>query len=238
MPVIERNAVVYRNQDHEFDKILAGKTSERKVGVEMLFSETPTGFSIQLTDEEGIEVKMNFPAEKEPAKNAERANQTIESQLSKLGATIYETVKVEINTSSAWFLPASQLNEWRRQVVDLLEEAREKAYIIRKRKPAADHIVFPEKKLTYLGNVTNEKAAKFYKQFGVEEVMYGFEVKADLDVPLMFCKHCIKYSLGWCPKEGYKATFKEPLYISYKDQQFQLDFDCRKCEMMVMKRRN
>ena len=238
MPVIERNAVVYRNQDHEFDKILAGKTSERKVGVEMLFSETPTGFSIRLTDEEGIEVKMDFPAEKEPAKNAERANQTIESQLSKLGATIYETVKVEINTSSAWFLPASQLNEWRRQVVDLLEEAREKAYIIRKRKPAADDIVFPEKKLTYLGNVTNEKAVEFYNQYGVEEVMHGFEVKADLDVPLMFCKHCIKYSLGWCPKEGYKATFKEPLYITYKDQQFQLDFDCRKCEMMVMKRRN
>ena len=120
----------------------------------------------------------------------------------------------------------------------LLEEAREKAYIIRKRKPAADHIVFPEKKLTYLGNVTNEKAVEFYNQYGVEEVMHGFEVKADLDVPLMFCKHCIKYSLGWCPKEGYKATFKEPLYITYKDQQFQLDFDCRKCEMMVMKRRN
>ena len=204
----------------------------------MLFSETPTGFSIRLTDEEGIEVKMDFPAEKEPAKNTERANQTIESQLSKLGNTIYEADKVEINTSSAWFLPASQLNEWRRQVVDLLEEAREKAYIIRKRKPAADHIVFPEKKLTYLGNVTNEKAVEFYNQYGVEEVMHGFEVKADLDVPLMFCKHCIKYSLGWCPKEGYKATFKEPLYISYKDQQFQLDFDCRKCEMMVMKRRN
>ncbi len=99
-------------------------------------------------------------------------------------------------------------------------------------------IVFPEKKLTYLGNVTNEKAVEFYNQYGVEEVMPGFEVKAEPDVPLMFCKHCIKYSLGWCPKEGYKATFKEPLYISYKDQQFQLDFDCRKCEMMVMKRRN
>ena len=238
MPVIERNTLLYRNQDHEFDKMLAGKTSERKIGVKMLFSETPTGFSIRLTDEECIEVKMDFPAVKEPAKNAERANQTIESQLSKLGTTIYEAVEVEISTSSAWFLQASQLNEWRRQVVDLLEETREKAYKTRTRKPAAKDIVFPEKKLTYLGNVTNEQASEFYKQFGVEEVMPGFEVKADLDVPLMFCKHCIKYSLGWCPKEGYKATFKEPLYITYKDQQFQLDFDCRKCEMMVMKRRS
>ena len=237
MPVIERNTVVYRNQDHEFDKILTGKTSERKIGVKMLFSETPTGFSIRLTDEEGIEVKVDFPAVKEPAKNAERANQTIESQLSKLGTTIYEADQVEISTSSAWFLQASQLNEWRRQVVDLLEETREKAYVTRTRKPAAKDIVFPEKKLTYLGNVTNKQAGEFYKQFGVEKVMPGFEVKADLDVPLMFCKHCIKYSLGWCPKEGYKATFKEPLYITYKDQQFQLDFDCKKCEMMVMKRR-
>ena len=28
------------------------------------------------------------------------------------------------------------------------------------------------------------------------------------------------------------------LYITYKNQQFQLEFDCRKCEMMVKKRKD
>ena len=238
MPVTERNILLYRNQDHEFDKILAGKTSERKIGVDIRFSETSDGFSIQITDEEGISAGCEFVSEKQPANNAERALQTIESQLTKLGNTIYTARNVDISVSAPRFLPASALNEWRRKTIELLDEKRLKAYITRKRKPANTEAVFPEKKLTYLGNVTNERAREFYLQHGVEEIMPGFEVIAEPDVPLMFCKHCIKYSLGWCPKEGYRATFREPLYITYKNQQFQLEFDCRKCEMMVKKRKD
>ena len=238
MPVTERNILLYRNQDHEFDKILAGKTSERKIGVDIRFSETSDGFSIQITDEEGISDGCEFESEKQPANNAERALQAVESQLTKLGNTIYTARNVDISVSAPRFLPASALNEWRRKTIELLDEKRLKAYITRKRKPANTEAVFPEKKLTYLGNVTNERAREFYLKHGVEEVMPGFEVIAEPDVPLMFCKHCIKYSLGWCPKEGYRATFREPLYITYKNQQFQLEFDCRKCEMMVKKRKD
>ena len=238
MPVTERNILLYRNQDHEFDKILAGKTSERKIGVDIRFSETSDGFSIQITDEEGISAGCEFVSKKQPANNAERALKTVESQLTKLGNTIYTARNVDISVSAPRFLPASALNEWRRKTIELLDEKRLKAYITRKRKPANTEAVFPEKKLTYLGNVTNERAREFYLKHGVEEVMPGFEVIAEPDVPLMFCKHCIKYSLGWCPKEGYRATFREPLYITYKNQQFQLEFDCRKCEMMVKKRKD
>jgi len=69
----------------------------------------------------------------------------------------------------------------------------------------------------------------------VEDVLPGFEVKAEEGVPLMYCKHCIKYSMGWCPKEGYKATFKEPLYLRNNDQVYQLTFDCKACEMRISK---
>ncbi len=237
MPEMDRNTFLFRNHDQEFDKVLSGKTSERKIGVDILFSETSEGFSIQITDEEGLSVIREFVSEKQPANNAERAIQTIESQLTKLGNTIYTARNVDISVKSPWFLPASVLNEWRRQAIELLDEKRRKTYVTGKRRPANSDAVFPEKKLTYLGNVTNERAREFYLQHGVEEVMPGFEVHAEPGVPLMFCRHCIKYSLGWCPKEGYKATFKEPLYISYKDQQFQLKFDCRKCQMLVLKRK-
>ncbi|HNX89038.1 MAG TPA: U32 family peptidase [Paludibacteraceae bacterium] len=238
MPEMDRNTFLYRNHDQEFDKILAGKTSERKIGVNILFSEKPDGFSIQITDEEGLSAISEFVSEKQAANNAERAIQTIESQLTKLGNTIYMARNVDISVNSPWFLPASVLNEWRRQAIELLDEKRREAYVTGKRRPANSEAAFPEKKLTYLGNVTNERAREFYLQHGVEEVMPGFEVQAEPGVPLMFCRHCIKYSLGWCPKEGYKATFKEPLYISYKDQQFQLEFDCRKCQMLVLKRKS
>ena len=106
---------------------------------------------------------------------------------------------------------------------------------IREQKKEAKNASYGTTKLTYLGNVTNKMSEEFYHEHGVEEVMPGFEVKAQEGVPLMFCKHCIKFNMGWCPKEGYKATFKEPLFLRNNDQEYQLTFDCKACEMHISK---
>ena len=227
--------VLYRNFDYEFEKILAGKTAERKIEVDLVFGEFEEGFFIQLTDEEHISVKEYFQCEKQPAKNAEKSKQTIENQLSKLGNTIYEARSISIETQNDWFIPISTLNDWRRQAIDSLDIERDKKYIRKSRKEINGHPIFPEKKLSYLGNVTNEKAEAFYRQFGVEEIKPGFEVKAEAGVPLMFCKYCIKHEYGWCPKDGYKATFEEPLFLHNQNQKFRLEFDCKRCEMQVLK---
>lgn len=232
---ITAGTIVFRNQDQEFDKILKNKTSERLIGVELLFSETKEGFSLQATDEENIQVSKNFVTEKQPARNPANVQSNIKNQLSKLGNTIYEAQDITLNLTADWFLPASKLNEWRREIIDLLDKKRAENYHRETRKPAENNIQFPEKKLTYMGNVVNKKAEEFYRQAGVEEIMPGFEVRAEEGVPLMFCRHCIKHSMGWCPKEGYKANFKEPLYITHSNQKFRLEFDCKKCEMKVLK---
>lgn len=230
-----KDAVIFRNQDHEFDKILAGKTSERKISLDILFSETDNGFAIQLKDEAGVMVSVNFEAEKQEAKNKEMANRNIIGQLSKLGNTIYEASGVELDTRGDWFIPAGQLNEWRRMAIEQLDEKRAKDYKRPQRREQTGTLQFPETKLSYLGNVINEKAESFYKQFGVEEIMPGFEAKADPNVPLMYCKYCIKHAMGWCPREGHEANFVEPLYLEHKDEKFRLEFDCKKCEMLVLK---
>ena len=234
MPKITDGVMLYRNQDQAFEKILKGKTSERRVGVEMLFGETPNGFFIQLTDENGISTTFEAVCEKQPAKKPEVVNDNIKNQLSKLGNTIYEATDIQIQISSPWFFPASQLGEWRRQAVEKLDEVRTASYV---REPGheAKPASFPARQLTYLGNVTNKLSEAFYMEHGVEEVMPGFEVKAQEGVPLMFCKHCIKFNMGWCPKEGYKATFKEPLYLRNNDQVYELTFDCKACEMRISK---
>lgn len=233
MPFIDKGTLVHRNQDHEFDKILSGKTSERKIGIDIEFSETENGFSIKMTDEENISVSTDFPTEKQPAKNAETANQNITNQLSKLGNTTYEAKKVDAKTTSNWFIPASLLNDWRRQTIDLLDIEREKLYKREFRKPSVEGTKFPETKLTYFGNVINAKSEAFYRQFGVQEIVPGFEARAESNVPLMYCKYCIKHAMGWCPKDGYKATFKEPLFIQNGNEKFRLEFDCKKCEMLI-----
>jgi putative protease len=58
-------------------------------------------------------------------------------------------------------------------------------------------------------------------------------VKAQEGVPVMFTKHCIKYEMGWCPREGFKDKIEEPLYLKNNDQRYELRFDCKKCEMQI-----
>jgi len=234
MPKLSEGIWLYRNQDQAFEKILKGKTSERRVGVKMLFKETTNGFSIQLTDEDGISCTFEAECEKQPAQKPDAVIENIKNQLSKLGNTIYEALDINIEIDAPWFFPASKLSEWRRQSIEQLDEVREKAYV---REPAleAKPATFPTTELSYLGNVINAHAESFYREHGVVEIMPGFEVKAHEGVPLMFCKHCIKFNMGWCPKEGYKATFKEPLYLKNNDQLYQLTFDCKACEMHISK---
>ena len=234
MPRLTEGIWLYRNQDHEFEKILQHKTSERRVPLEIVFREIATGFFIQLTDDDGTSILFQAACDKQPAQKPDAVNDNIKNQLSKLGNTIYEAVDISIQLDAPWFFPASQLSEWRRLAVEELDKARANAYVRtpkRESKPAD----FPTKQLTYLGNVINAKAEAFYREHGVEDIQPGFEVKAEEGVPLMFCKHCIKFTMGWCPKEGYKATFKEPLYLKNNNQLYKLTFDCKICEMRISK---
>ena len=234
MPRMDIGVMLYRNQDQAFDKILKGKTAERRVGVSLLFFETHTGFALQLSDEDGISTQLEIEYEKQIAQKTEFVTENIKIQLSKLGNTIYEVTDIQINISSLWFFPASQLAEWRRQAVEQLNDIRATNYSreIKKDSVAA---IFPIANLSYLGNVTNKLAENFYRDHGVENVMPGFEIKADENVPLMFTKYCIKFEMGWCPKQAYNATFKEPLYLKNNNQTYKLTFDCKACQMLISK---
>lgn len=52
---------------------------------------------------------------------------------------------------------------------------------------------------------------------------------------LMQCRHCIRYALGYCVKNGgLKPTWKEPLYLRLGDgRKFRLEFVCKECQMNV-----
>lgn len=234
MPDAAIGTFLYRNQDQAFERTLNGKTSERKISVDIELNETDEGFRILATSEEGIECTTEFSFDKQPAQKPEAVENNIRQQFSKLGNTIYELGNIIIRLEKPWFFPSSVLSDWRRQVIEKLDKKREVAYI-RETPRKAIKEDFPLRQLTYLGNVTNQLAASFYREHGVSDVQPGFEVKALEGVPLMFTKHCIKYEMGWCPREGEPFTFKEPLYLNHKNQKFELKFDCKNCEMRIMK---
>ena len=68
----------------------------------------------------------------------------------------------------------------------------------------------------------------------VEQIDPAFELSPRKDVPLMFTKHCLRYSMGWCPTyQKDKSPYKEPYYLLYKDTRLRLQFDCKHCQMLV-----
>lgn len=232
MPGIQAGTMLYRNQDQQFEQMMQGATSVRKIVVSMHFEESAQGFNLNVKDEDDLEVQVLFEAEKQPARQPEKVEQTIRTQLSKTGKTIFEVSDISIQMSQPWFFAASALNELRRNALEMLENKRIQDY--QREKPATKQMaVFPEEHLTYTGNVTNKPAAAFYRKHGVKTIDPGFEVRAAEGVPLMFTKHCIKYETGFCPRTGSREKLAEPLYLRHKNHQFKLSFDCVKCEMQV-----
>jgi len=91
--------------------------------------------------------------------------------------------------------------------------------------------------LTYLGNVMNAQSQAFYAQHGVAEIAPAYEQQPPESVPLMFCRHCLRYSMGWCPQQhAARSPYREPYYLVSTDgNRFRLQFDCKHCQMLVFK---
>ena len=81
----------------------------------------------------------------------------------------------------------------------------------------------------------NTRAASFYREHGVQQVAEAYEKERVEDAVLMFCNHCLRYSMGWCPiHQRVRSPYKEPYYLVSNDgKRFRLEFDCKNCQMKV-----
>ena len=233
MPRIKPRTMLYRNFDQEFERILARKSSERKIAVCILLAENNFGFSLTMTDEDDNSVTLTLPRDREPARTPQADN--LKNQLAKLGNTPFEAERIDIDFSENWFIPASVLSELRRQLVEQLIIARKVNYRreLAVWKPTTH--TFPQQTLSYLGNVMNTRAASFYQDHGVKEVEPAYEKQPVEAAVVMFCKHCLRYSMGWCPiHQRERSPYKEPYYLVGTDgKKFRLSFDCKNCQMKV-----
>ena len=111
---IRPQETLFRNQDIEFLSRLRHTRTRRLLPADILLKETPNGFLLKIADRQ-----KEFTADKVPAKNEERALQTVKEQLSKLGDTCYEAQSVSVVWQKPYFIPVSTLNDWRRQLTTL-----------------------------------------------------------------------------------------------------------------------
>lgn len=242
VPRIKPRTRLYRNFDQDFERVLARKSSERKIAINWELSDTSFGFALTATDEDDNRVALSFPYSKEPARTPQAEN--LRSQLGKLGNTPFEVVNNDSDEASGiifklsknWFIPASVIADWRRQVIEKLIAARRITYRRELAVWKPTKHAFPLTSLTYLGNVMNAAAKSFYLSHGVSSVEPAYEKQPVPDAVLMFCKHCLRYSMGWCPTyQKVRSPYREPYYLVGTDgKRFRLDFDCKHCQMKVV----
>ncbi|WP_237932173.1 peptidase U32 family protein [Buttiauxella sp. S19-1] len=236
---VRPNHPLNRNLDHNWQQALTKTSSERRIAVDMELSGWQEQLVLTITSEEGVSVSKTLEGQFEVANNPEKAYGSLRDSLAKLGQTMYQARKVDLNLPAALFIPNSQLNQLRREAIDELSEARLQQYQRGSRKAVSEPApVYPDEHLTFLANVYNHKAREFYQRYGVKLIDAAYEAHEEKgEVPVMVTKHCLRFAFNLCPKQAkgsvksWKAT---PMQLVHQDEVLTLKFDCKPCEMHVI----
>ena len=210
-----RGAKIYRNYDLEWQKQVDASTGNRKVGIDLVLSETEMGYELMASvcRDAARHVSTRIDADKVTANNPEKATENIRKKAMQWGDTMFNPINLELQFAEPRLIPASVIGEMKRQLVTKLTEALIENH--RNSRSAATMSLRAERSEVWQSMVASNQVT-------------------DPDaIPdhLMTCHHCIRYANGMCSKEtGQKAT---PLYIRNGNHTFRLDFDCRKCLMYV-----
>jgi putative protease len=236
---------LYRNNDEAFEKLMSGKTAERKISVGMRLSAIDGGFQLEiysLTSEGKLDKVIGRAItefEHQEAKRPQRENMI--RNLTKLGNThlVCDYVEIDKNAENC-FIPSSLLSDMRRDAIENMEnpDTEIRRHSLDAQSGKGGNVTFwqPEyEQYPYLYNISNSNAKVFYREHGMKEPTDAFEVKPVTQPLIMQCRHCIRYSLGYCVKRGgMKPTWKEPLHLELPDgRRFQLHFVCKECQMNI-----
>lgn len=235
---------LYRNSDTAFEKVLTGKSAERRIPVKMVLSTTGHSISLLMTVLDA-DVKVDVQREIELQRAQKPQEENMRRQMEKLGNTHYVAEEIHVDgQTAALFIPSSVLAELRREAVEMLDRklAAESAKRRESRKTDhVNHLPMPTPSIyaeySYMFNVANHLARDFYVQNGQKRVGEAFELTKSNQKQkcvIMQCRHCIRQLMGYCTHDGKKVPWQEPLSLRLPDgRTFRLGFDCRNCQMLV-----
>lgn len=218
---------IYRNYDRMFSAKLTDRAAHRKIALSIRLHETPEGLALTAADEDGNQATVPIAGQWQPAEKTETARRTIRTQLARLGNTIFACTDVHLETREVYFLPVSQLNRSRRQLVERLLEVRQDYRPCLPGEVSRNTVPYPQKHLTYRGNVLNAKAEAFYRRHGVETIEPAAESGLDMSGRLvMKTKLCLQRELGLCRGAG-TSRVTQPWTLQDEDgHQYEVRFRC------------
>lgn len=231
-------ATIFRNYNHQFNNLFKKETAQRRIAIDMTFKEGDDKmFDLCIIDEDSLSTRTTAQLNAEEPKNAEMALDQIRKQLAKTGNTPFETTLPILDMRTEWFIPAAELNALRREALEKHQEER-----INRNKPK-DVVTkptthpFPAQTILKQGNAINQWAVNFFERHGSEVKELGFERQMNYNGEVvMTTKHCILNEQDKCLKLN--PTFKKqlPLFIENEKDRYELQFDCKACEMKVIRR--
>ena len=195
----------------------------------------------------GFSVSLRIPFSPELARSPQRDN--ILRQLSRLGNTPLRLENLDIRYRENFFIPSSLLSQWRRGLVELFlghqAAKRPPVSLPQQTRPRGENTSAAIPMPTPIAanyNIANHLSRDFYEQSGVHDAMPAFELYPSADTPLMTCRHCIRYALGWCYKRQRDvdrptrsdSTQNQPLFLALRNGvRLSLRFNCNRCLMTV-----
>ena len=231
-----RGAKIYRNLDIEWQKQVESSTGNRKIDIDLVLSETETGYEMIAAcrdaihrvsetsnyDEDAMNrVSTRFDIDKITANNPEKATENIRKKALQWGDTVFNPINLELHFAEPRLIPASVIGEMKRELVTRLTEELVENH--RNNRPI---------------RCTDTSKCEAFDVVNVSAVESGGRMRCvptdpdAIPAALMTCHHCIRYANGLCSKEtGQKAT---SLFIRNGANTFRLEFDCRNCLMRVL----
>lgn len=246
---LEPGMALYRNNDIEFERAMQGKTATRKLQVRFVVDVVNGKLTFTATDECGRSANVVLKETPEKAQKSQYDN--IVKQLEKLGNTVWTANEISINNSAdEFFIPSSRLAAVRRELLEALEDTPVSNHTDKQavgetatNSINANNTVYAD--TINIANVANTTAQNYYAAHGVKNAPTAFELNSDYKAgsttapsavpPLMTCRYCLRYALGYCVKNGGKRpTWHEPLHLEAKNGiRVRLAFNCAKCQMEV-----
>lgn len=226
---LPKHTDIYRTSDNLWEQQMAKKTAVRRINVDISIDEK----GVSASDERGNKIRIALDVDKDIAQKPIQP----EKIFAKLGETIYHLHNFENILSSQTFIPASQLTALRRQLIRQLDTLNNLRYQYPQRGVEDKSVAYPLRNLSYKENVSNRLADEFYRSHNVSQIEPALESqvskKGEKRV-VMTCRHCILRELNMCKRQS-QFKYKEPLQLSSSDNLLTLEFDCKNCEMKVLK---
>ena len=229
VPGLKEGMTLYRNIDADFERKVEAGRPVREIGVTLQVRLSSGALAVEAVTEDGRTTSLEVPAPFDEARDADRMQETVRTQLSKRSGHFAFTVSGVEMDGVVPFMPASFLNGIRRDLASVLDGQPVRMLPLRR------GVVRPDKapeSLTYKDNLANSIAREIHRERGATEMEDAYELTHRDGVEYMRTKYCLRHELGLCPKLR-PGTRPDPLFLRNNGRLLRLDFDCAACEMTV-----